>query len=127
MCVMSCHGGMGECGLVGCGGGGSKLRTEKACRALTRKGTCAPLCQAGVSLSTPELVCSMVRGCEGGRVWVRWSWRQSVAFLWMARGGMPLSASRETIGEDFMAPVDILIAAFCSGSSLWRMVLAAEL
>lgn len=42
------------------------------------------------------------------------------SLLWVFRGGMPLSACRAVMGEDFIAPIEILRAACWMVSSLER-------
>ncbi|MPC71188.1 hypothetical protein E2C01_065460 [Portunus trituberculatus] len=45
---------------------------------------------------------------------------------WVDSGGMPLSARRDGMGEDVMAPMAMRSAAFCSVSSLARVEDVAE-
>ena len=52
---MSNHGGRGECGAVGCGGGGGSPRMLNASKALTCRGCRAPGNQTGARGSTPEV------------------------------------------------------------------------
>ena len=57
MAERSSQGEMGECGLMGCGGGVGRPRVFRACRALTSKGCRAPGNQTGEHWSTLEVKC----------------------------------------------------------------------